>query len=113
MSCCTDGSTMDPGRGGDQCCTGQIQDSGATCATDADVGCVLPESLPPSPPPPSGSSCESGTCNMCEVDMPSTELTLGAGPHTLKVDVTTWDDKYHYDAYFEISFHVKGKICGY
>ena len=49
MSCCTDGSTMDPGSGGDQCCTGQIQDSGATCATDADVGCVLPESLPPTP----------------------------------------------------------------
>ena len=41
MACCSDGSTMDPGSQGDQCCTGQIQD---TCATDADVACVLPES---------------------------------------------------------------------
>ena len=57
-----------------------------------------------------GSTCQVHTCNMCPVSMPSTPLSLTAGDHTLRVDVTTIDGMYQNSAYFQITFSVEG-VC--
>ncbi len=54
-----------------------------------------------------GSTCQVHTCNMCPVSMPSTPLSLTAGEHTLRVDVSTKDGMYQDSAYFQITFSVK------
>ena len=52
--------------------------------------------------------CLVHTCNMCEVSMPDTTLHLDAGQHTLEIEVTSDDHRYHEDAFFEIDFSVAG-----
>ena len=53
--------------------------------------------------------CEVHSCDMCHVSMDTTTLHLEAGLHTLVVEVTTRDGRYHKDAFFEIDFSVAGE----
>ena len=55
--------------------------------------------------------CQVSTCNMCQVSMPSTTLSLAAGEHTLAVYATTIDQLYHNNCFFEIGFDLGLGLC--
>ena len=53
------------------------------------------------------SSCQVSTCNMCDVSMAEREITLTAGSHTIRIEMTTIDHLYHLNCYFRINFSIK------
>jgi len=55
--------------------------------------------------------CQVGTCDMCQVSMPSTTLSLAAGEHTLAVYATTKDGAFHKSCFFEIDFDLGLGLC--
>ena len=51
--------------------------------------------------------CQAHTCNMCNVSMAPREVSLSAGNHSLRIEITTRDHLYHFNAFFRIDFSIK------
>ena len=51
--------------------------------------------------------CQVSTCNMCDVSMAQQEVSLTAGDHTIRIEISTIDPLYHLNAYFRIDFSIK------
>ena len=56
--------------------------------------------------------CQVHTCKMCNVSMAPQEVSLPKGDHTLRIEISTIDHKYHLNAYFRIEFSIKqADVC--